>query len=327
MNKGMTAGMTAGIFGIGSALPTDVIGNAHLTEKLDTTDEWIVKRTGIRERHWLNGRQTLTDLAAEACVGALADAGRRAEDVDRIIVATMTPDRVTPGLASGVAELIGAERAGVWDVNAACAGFLAALEQGVALVESNRADLVLVCGADAMSRILDMEDRGTAVLFGDGAGAVVVARGELDLGVAAFDQGCDGTQADLLYAENDERLIRMQGRDVYKHAVRRMADSARAALERAGLEPGDLDLLVAHQANARIVEATAQELGIPRERVVLNLDRVANTSSASIPLALHDAEREGTLRPGHTVGLVAFGAGFVWAAGIVSWKERAPVYA
>ena len=226
-----------------------------------------------------------------------------------------------------MAELIGAKRAGVWDVNAACAGFLAALEQGVALVESNRADLVLVCGADAMSRILDMDDRGTAVLFGDGAGAVVVARGELDLGVAAFDQGCDGTQADLLYAETDERLIRMQGRDVYRHAVRRMADSARGALERAGLEPGDLDLLVAHQANARIVEATALELGIPRERVVLNLDRVANTSSASIPLALHDAEREGTLRPGDTVGLVAFGAGFVWAAGIVSWKERAPVYA
>jgi 3-oxoacyl-[acyl-carrier-protein] synthase-3 len=319
--------MRAGIFGIGSALPADVIGNVRLTETLDTTDEWIVKRTGIRERHWLNGRQTLADLAAQACAEALADAGRRAEDVDRIIVATMTPDRLIPGLASGVAELIGARRAGVWDVNAACAGFLAALEQGVALVESNRADLVLVCGADAMSRILDMDDRGTAVLFGDGAGAVVVARGELDLGVAAFDQGCDGTQADLLYAETDERLIRMQGRDVYKHAVRRMADSARAALERAGLEPDDLDLLVAHQANARIVEATAQELGIPRERVVLNLDRVANTSSASIPLALHDAEREGILQPGDTVGLVAFGAGFVWAAGIVSWKERAPVYA
>ena len=319
--------MRAGIFGIGSALPADVIGNVRLTETLDTTDEWIVKRTGIRERHWLNGRQTLADLAAQACAEALTDAGRRAEDVDRIIVATMTPDRLIPGLASGVAELIGARRAGVWDVNAACAGFLAALEQGVALVESNRADLVLVCGADAMSRILDMDDRGTAVLFGDGAGAVVVARGELDLGVAAFDQGCDGTQADLLYAETDERLIRMQGRDVYKHAVRRMADSARAALERAGLEPDDLDLLVAHQANARIVEATAQELGIPRERVVLNLDRVANTSSASIPLALHDAEREGILQPGDTVGLVAFGAGFVWAAGIVSWKERAPVYA
>jgi 3-oxoacyl-[acyl-carrier-protein] synthase-3 len=172
-----------------------------------------------------------------------------------------------------------------------------------------------------------MQDRSTAVLFGDGAGAVVVGRGELDLGIAAFEQGCDGAQGDLLYAEADERLVRMEGRDVYRHAVRRMADAARSALARAALEPADLDLLVAHQANARIVEATALELGIPPDRVVLNLDRVANTSSASIPLALHDAERSGRLWPGARVGLVAFGAGFVWAAGVIAWKERAPVYA
>jgi 3-oxoacyl-[acyl-carrier-protein] synthase-3 len=317
----------AGIFGIGSALPDHVVRNARLTETLDTSDEWIVKRTGIRERRWLNGAQTLADLAAAACAEALADAGRRPEEVDRLIIATITPDRLTPGLASDVAELIGASRAGVWDVNAACAGFLAALEQAVALVESGRAELVVVCGAEALSRIIDMNDRSTAVLFGDGAGAVVVAGGELDLGVAGFVQGCDGAQAGLLYAEADERLLRMEGRDVYRHAVRRMADAARAALADAGLKASDLDLLVAHQANIRIVEATALELGIPPERVELNLDHVANTSSASIPLALHDAEREGRLWPGARVGLVAFGAGFVWAAGVISWKERAPVYA
>ena len=319
--------MSAGIFGVGGALPHEVIANSAFTRDLDTTEEWIVKRTGIRERRWLNGAQTLADLAAAACAEALADAGRSAADVDRNIVATITPDTLMPGLASGVAERIGATRAGVWDVNAACAGFLAALEQAVALVESERAELVLVCGAEALSRILDMSDRSTAVLFGDGAGAVVVARGDLELGVAAFEQGCDGAQARLLYAEADERLVRMEGRDVYRHAVRRMSEAARAALDHAGMEPGELDLLVAHQANARIVEATALELGIPRERVMLNLDRVANTSSASIPLALHDAERDGLLWPGARVGVVAFGAGFVWAAGVISWKERAPVYA
>jgi 3-oxoacyl-[acyl-carrier-protein] synthase-3 len=319
--------MRAGIFGVGAALPEDVIGNADLVKTLDTSDEWIMKRTGIRERRWLNGTTSLADLAAEACAKALGDAGREPDEIDRLIVATVTPDRITPGLAPGVAARLGASRAGAWDVNAACAGFLVALEQAVALVESERADLIVVCGAEAMSRLTDKSDRSTAVLFGDGAGAVVVARGELDLGVAAFEQGCDGAQSELLYAERDERVVRMQGRDVYRHAVRRMAESARTALERAGIAPDELDLLVAHQANARIVEATALELGIPRERVMLNVDRVANTSSASIPLALWDAEREGRLEPGARVGLVAFGAGFVWAAGVVSWKERVDVYA
>jgi 3-oxoacyl-[acyl-carrier-protein] synthase III len=319
--------MRAGIFGVGAALPEDVIGNADLVKTLDTSDEWIVKRTGIRERRWLNGATSLADLAAEACAEALGDAGRDPGEIDRLIVATVTPDRITPGLAPGVAARLGASRAGAWDVNAACAGFLVALEQAVALVESERADLIVVCGAEAMSRLTDKSDRSTAVLFGDGAGAVVVARGELDLGVSAFEQGCDGAQSELLYAERDERVVRMEGRGVYRHAVRRMAESARAALERAGIAPDELDLLVAHQANARIVEATALELGIPRDRVMLNVDRVANTSSASIPLALWDAEREGRLEPGARVGLVAFGAGFVWAAGVVSWKERVDVYA
>jgi 3-oxoacyl-[acyl-carrier-protein] synthase-3 len=319
--------MKAGIFGIGSALPDDTVRNAHLVEDLDTTDEWIVKRTGIRERHWLNGTTTLTDIAADACVQALDDAGREPEEVDRVICATITPDRLTPGLAPAVATRIGASRAGTWDVNAACAGFLASLEQAVALVDTGRADVVLVCAAEALSRILDKTDRSTAVLFGDGAGAVVVARGELDFGVSAFEQGCDGAQADLLYAEAEERMIRMKGRDVYRHAVRRMVESSRSVLARAGVSAEEIDLLVAHQANIRIIEATALELGIPTERVFVNVDRVANTSAASIPLALHDAERSGRLRPGARVALAAFGAGFVWAAGVISWKERAHVYA
>ena len=317
----------AGIFGVGAALPDDVVGNAALVQRLDTSDDWIVRRTGIRERRWLHGTRSLADLAAGACDAALRDAHRDAAAVDRVIVSTITPDRLTPGLAPEVAARIGACGAGATDVNAACAGFLAALEQAAALVESDRADVVLVCGAEALSRITDMEDRATAILFGDGAAAVVVARGELDLGCSAFELCSDGVHGDLLYAESDERRLRMEGREVYRHAVRRIVESTRAVLARCGLTPDDLDLFVAHQANARIVEAAADELGVPRERVALNVDRVANTSSASIPLALWEAERSGALRAGHRVGLAAFGAGFVWGAGVVSWKERVHVFA
>jgi 3-oxoacyl-[acyl-carrier-protein] synthase III len=319
--------LKAGLFGVGTALPEYRLGNDHFAARLETNDEWIVRRTGIRERYWLNGRQTLADLAVDACEAALADAGRRGDDVDHVIVSTITPDRLTPGLAPEVAMRIGAKEAGAVDVNAACAGFLYALDQAAAMVESGRANVILVVGAEALSRITDAGDRGTAILFGDGAGAVVVAGGELERGCGAFELRSDGQHADLLYASRDERLLRMEGREVYRHAVARMVEATRTALDRAGLVPGDLDLFVAHQANARIIEAAAAELGIPHERVALNVDRVANTSSASIPLALWHAERDGLLTPGATVALSAFGAGFVWGAGIVSWKERAYVTA
>lgn len=319
--------MRAGIFGIGAALPEHVVTNAELESRLDTTDAWIVKRTGIRERRHLNGALSLAQLATAACADALADAGRGAAEVDQLIVTTITPDLVTPGLAPAIAAELGATRAGAVDLNAACAGFLYGLDQAAALVESGRARVVLVCAAEALSRLTDFDDRSTAILFGDGAGAVVVAAGELALGVTPFELGCDGVHAELLYADTEERLLRMNGREVYRHAVARMVESMTAALERAGMGVADLDLFVAHQANARIVEQAALELGMPRERVVLNVDRVANTSSASIPIALWQAEREGLLHPGARVGLAAFGAGFVWAAGIVSWKERLHVCA
>jgi len=320
-------GMTAGIFGIGAALPEHVITNADLEQHLDTNDEWIVRRTGIRERRHLQGDETLADLATRACLLALDDAGRSGAEVDHVIVSTFTADRVTPGLAPEVARVLGADRAAAVDLNAACAGFLYGLDQAAALVESGRASVVLVCGAEALSRVIDYEDRSTAVLFGDGAGAVVVAGGELELGVGGFVLGADGAQADLLYAERDERMLRMQGAEVYRHAVRRMTAASREALERAGRTVEDIDLFVAHQANVRIIDAAAAELGIAPEKVVVNVDRVANTSSASIPLALEQAEREGRLKPGDTVALAAFGAGFVWGAGIVSWKERVHVCA
>jgi len=316
-------GLRAGLFGVGAALPERVVTNADLEARLDTNDEWIVRRTGIRERRHLGDDESLAELAARSCELALEDAGCAGAEVDHVIVSTITPDRITPGLAPEVARLIGADDAAATDLNAACAGFLYALEHAAALVESGRASIVVVCGAEALSRITDHDDRSTAVLFGDGAGAVVVAGGDdLELGVGGFELGADASKADMLYAERGAGVLRMEGHEVYRHAVRRMVQATTMVLERAGLGVDDVDLFVAHQANVRIIDAAASELGVPRERVAINVDRTANTSSASIPLALAQAELDGTLKPGATVALAAFGAGFVWGAGIVGWKER-----
>ena len=320
-------GLQAGIFGVGAALPEHVVTNADLVERLDTSDEWIVRRTGIRERRIIAPDQPLSELAARACALALEDAGRTADEVDQIIVSTITPDRVTPGVAPYVALALDAGHASAVDVNAACAGFVYALDQAAAQIESGRARVVLVCGAEALSRITDHDDRGTAMLFGDGAGAVVVAGGELEIGCGGFVLGTDASQADMLYAERDEQKLRMEGREVYRHAIARMVAATSEAIERAGLTIDDVDLFVAHQANVRILTATANELGLPPEKLMVNIDRVANTSSASIPLALAEAERDGRLKPGAIVALSAFGAGFVWGSGIVSWKERTHVCA
>ncbi|HEX2103390.1 MAG TPA: beta-ketoacyl-ACP synthase III [Solirubrobacteraceae bacterium] len=320
-------GLQAGIFGVGAAVPERVITNADLQQRLDTTDEWIVRRTGIRERRVLAPGELLSDLATRACELALEDAGRTAAEVDLVIVSTITPDRLTPGVGPYVAEALGAERAGAVDVNAACAGFVYGLDQAAAQIESGRARVALVCGAEALSRITDHDDRGTAPLFGDGAGAVVVAGGELELGCGGFVLGTDASQADMLYAERVDPMLRMEGREVYRHAIRRMVAATSEAIERAGLTIDDIDLFVAHQANVRIIHSAASEMGLPPEKVMVNIDRVANTSSASIPLALEQAEREGRLEPGAIVALSAFGAGFVWGSGVVSWKERTHVCA
>ncbi|MCA1682504.1 MAG: beta-ketoacyl-ACP synthase 3 [Actinobacteria bacterium] len=314
--------MKAGVFGIGSALPDHVVTNAHLESYLDTTDAWILRRTGIRERRHLNGTHTLTDLAVDACKQALADARRDACEVDHIIVATFTPDRLMPGLAPRVAQLLGTDGAAAIDVNAACAGFLYGLDQAAALVETGRAKLALVVGAEALSRVTDPHDRGTAILFADGAAAVVVGGGDLERGCSPFVLHSDGAHGDLLYAEREERLLRMEGQEVYRHAVERMVEATNEALDLAHMTVDDVDVLVVHQANERIIDAAARRLGVPEEKVVKNVDFVANTSGASIPLALHHAELTGQLKPGATVALAAFGGGFVWGAGIVSWKER-----
>jgi 3-oxoacyl-[acyl-carrier-protein] synthase-3 len=314
--------MKAGVIGIGSALPEHVVTNKDFEAYLDTTDAWIVRRTGIRERRHLNGTVTLTDLALDACRAALLDAGRDAADVDHVIVATFTPDRLMPGLAPKLAKLLGTGGAGAVDVNAACAGFLYGLDQTAALIESGRAQLALVVGAEALSRVTDPHDRGTAILFADGAAAVVVEAADVEHGCSPFVLASDGEHGDLLYAERDERLLRMEGQEVYRHAVERMVEATREALLRAELTVDDLDLLIVHQANQRIIDAAARRLGVPEAKVFANVDTIANTSSASIPLALHHAEQRGRLKPGDTVALAAFGGGFVWGAGIVQWKEQ-----
>ncbi|WP_328563557.1 beta-ketoacyl-ACP synthase 3 [Streptomyces coelicoflavus] len=314
--------MTAVLAGAGSALPERTLVNSDF-DHLGSSDAWIVKRTGIRERRWLRDGERLADLATLACERALADAGIGAKDVQRVVVATSTADRISPGIAVETADRIGADRPAAHDVSAGCSGFLYALDQAVATVETGRAEHVLVCGAEALSRITDKTDRSTAVLLGDGAGAVVVSA-RPDAPRPAFALASDGTQIDLLYVGKEDRLLRMRGRDIYEAAVDAMAGHTGMVLADRGLTADDLDLFVAHQANARIVQAVARRLEMPAAKVFLNIEKVANTSAASIPIALTAARETGALRPGALVGLAAFGAGLTWAAGVIGWKAPCP---
>jgi 3-oxoacyl-[acyl-carrier-protein] synthase III len=313
--------VTVSLAGAGAALPDRVLKNSYFDD-IGSSDEWIVKRTGIRERRWLDDRTPLADLAVSAAGRALADAGLGAQQVQQVVVATSTADRISPGLAVEVATRLGADRPAAFDVSAGCSGFLYALDHAIAAIESGRAENVLVCGAEALSRITDKTDRDTAVLMGDGAGAVVV-RASPGVLRPSFTLGSDGEQIELLYVGKPDGLLRMRGRDIYAHAVDAMVDSTRLVLRSRGLEAGDVDLFVAHQANARIVRTVAERLGLPEKKVFLNIERVANTSAASIPIALAHAQREGALEPGALLGLATFGAGLSWGAGVISWKPAA----
>jgi 3-oxoacyl-[acyl-carrier-protein] synthase-3 len=312
----------AAISGLGCALPVDSVPTADVARRVGVEPEWILRRTGIAARRRLHHEATLADLAAEAAVAALEDAGIAAADLDALLVATASADHVMPAAAPLVATAIGADRAMAWDVNLACTGFLAGVEQGAALVESGRAGQVLVVAAETLTRFTDHDDPKTAALFGDGAGAVVLAAdGALRLGPSVLRAEADAARA--LVIGHEERLVRMDGQVVFQHAVAAMERCCRDLLERAGLGVDDLDLVVPHQANARITAALAQRLELAPERVVDAIADVGNTGAASIPLALGQARRDGRIPASGRLLLTAFGAGF--AAGAVLLDAERPL--
>lgn len=305
------------------SLPHAPIPNSAFYE-LDVDDDWIISRTGVKERYRLRPGERLSDLAAEASLRAQRDAGLQGSDIDFVIAATSTPDQPSPGIAPSIASRIGATHAGAVDVNGACTGFLYALDYAIAKIDQGSADRVLVVGADAMSRITDPEDRNTAVLFGDGAGAVLVeaATGaQCDRCVQMLSFGSAGEHANLLYVSSDTGHVSMDGAEVYMAAVEAMSSELDHVLTSCALNPDQVTQLICHQANGRIMAAVARRLGWPTNRVLSYIDRYGNTSASSIPIAIATGQQEQRFASGDRLALAAFGAGFTWGAGIVTWKQ------
>ena len=325
----MTA-LRATPLGCGHYLPERVVPNDAFAEWLDTSDEWIVARTGIRRRRFAAPGQTTSDLAYEAAVRALAQAEMDAADLDAIILATATPDNTFPSTATRVQARLGMRRGFAFDVQAVCAGFIYALSTADAMIRSGQARTVMVIGAETFSRILDWHDRTTCVLFGDGAGAVILGAAEgrgapSDRGVLATRLHSDGTQKDILYVDGGPSStgttgkLRMLGREVFKHAVVKLADVAEEAMEAAGVSASDIDWVVPHQANIRIIEATARKAGVDLDKVVVTVAEHGNTSAASIPLALSTAVADGRIRRGDLLLMEAIGGGLAWGAVLLRW--------
>jgi 3-oxoacyl-[acyl-carrier-protein] synthase-3 len=324
----------ASITGWGLAAPDRTVTNEELAKAIEGVDaEWIVRRTGIRERHIAGEGETTSTLSIRAGRQALERAGISPADLDLVVVATTTPDRIIPATAPLVQSALGASNAGAFDVNAACAGFLTALMTCSGLVQAGSVRRCLVIGAEVLSRFVDWSEPTTCVLFGDGAGAVVVERSDEPGGLLSIDLGADGALAQLITMPAGgselpaspetvaaaDHFIQMNGREVFRAAVRTMVGASERALASSGISPGDVDLFICHQANMRIVSACAERLGIPEDHVFANVDRYGNTSAASIPIALAEAADQGLLRPGSTLLLTAVGAGLVWGAGVVRW--------
>jgi 3-oxoacyl-[acyl-carrier-protein] synthase III len=311
---------TASIMSVATALPPGRLTSAEIAERLGITEQWIIARTGIRERRRAAPHERLADYAARAGEAALARAGVGADELDLVIVGTMTPDELTPNTAPLVAHALGADRAGAFDVGAACTAFLSGLALGAAQIESGRADKVLLIGADFITRIVDYDDRGTAPLFADAAGAVVLGPAEDGRGaIGPIILGADGAGGPMLIGHHYDRKLRMDGHGVFKHAVARMTQVTREAVAAAGLTLDGIDVFVYHQANARITRAIGEQLGIARERVVDCIESFGNASAATLPVALAVAGREGRLQPGARVLVSAFGAGFTWGGGVLEW--------
>lgn len=330
----MTRPPIAEMASIGVAVPPGVLTNADLSRMLDTSDEWIVERTGIRERHIARPEESVAMLSREASEKALEQAGLTAKDLDAIVLATATPDRLLPSTACDLQALLGADKAAAFDISAACPGFVFATAVAEGLIASGQSENVLVVGAEKLSTITDFQDRSTAILFGDGAGAAIVRRASGNgRGILSTFLRSDGKLAPLLYRPGggavdpiSEKVVcdrshymKMAGREVFKAAVLAMSEACDEALDRAGVSADEVDLLIPHQANIRIIEATAKHAGMSMNKVMVNVDRYGNTSSASIPLALDQAIAEGRVKSGSLLLLVAFGAGFTWGSTVIRW--------
>jgi 3-oxoacyl-[acyl-carrier-protein] synthase III len=320
------AGIDISITGLGVKVPDRVVKNEELSQYVDTSDEWIIERTGIRERRIAAAEEALSDLALPAARDALAQAGLDGKDVDLIIVATVTPDMAFPSTAALVADAIGAVDAAAYDLSAGCTGFMYALAQGYGMLAGGLSQRALVIGGDVLSKILDWSDRSTLVLFGDGAGAVVLETVPRQ-GFLGFELGADGAGGSSLWLpgsgsrqfEDPERYVKMNGREVFKFATRILVQSAEDLLAKCGVPIDDVDLYIPHQANVRIIDHATRKLGVPSERVVINVERYGNTSSGSIPLAMADAVADGRLAPGKLVLMTGMGAGLTWGSALMRW--------
>jgi 3-oxoacyl-[acyl-carrier-protein] synthase-3 len=324
-----TAGLEVSITGLGCRVPDRVVTNDELAQYVDTSDEWIRERTGIRERRMASKEEALSDVALPACRDALAQAGVAGSDIDLLIVATVTPDMAFPSTGAILADRLGAADAAAYDLSAGCTGFMYALAQAYGMLAGGLAKRALVVGGDLLSRILDWEDRSTLVLFGDGAGAVVM-EAVPEKGFLGFELGADGSGGESLWLpgsgsrifDGADRYVKMNGREVFKFATRILVQSAEAVLDRCGVSIADVDVYVPHQANMRIIDHATKKLGVPSERVVVNVDRYGNTSSGSIPLALADAAADGRLRPGKLVLMTGMGAGLTWGSALMRWTAE-----
>ena len=322
------AGRRVTITGLGCHVPERVMTNDDLREFVDTTDEWVVSRTGIRERRIAKPEEAMTDIALPACQRALEMAGVPAASVDLLVVATITPDMAFPSTAALLADSLGMPDAAAYDLSAGCTGFMYAIAQAYAMLASGLAERALVVGGDVLSKILDWSDRSTLVLFGDGAGAVMLESTTAG-GFLGFELGADGAGGGSLWLpgsgsrlfEDPERFVKMNGREVFKFATRVMVTSAQAILAECGKTVDDIDVYVPHQANIRIINHAAEKLGIPEEKIVVNVDRYGNTSSGSIPLALADAADDGRLEPGKLVLMTGMGAGLTWGSALIDWTH------
>ncbi len=318
------------VIGCGAYLPERIVSNAELAERLDTSDEWIVQRTGIRQRHVAAPDELTSDLATKAAERALDQAGVRGSDLDLIVLATATTDNTFPATATRVQARLGMTRGAAFDVQAVCSGFIFALATADNFIRGGQARTALVVGAETYSRILDWHDRSTCVLFGDGAGALVLRAqpgegGAKERGILSTHLHSDGRYYGILYVDGGPStsascgFLRMEGKEVFRHAVHRLAEVVDEALAAHGLSGNDLDWLVPHQANRRIIDAMAKKLGLPPEKVVITIDRHANTSAASVPLALAEASADGRIKPGHLVLVEAMGGGITWGSGLLRW--------